>query len=71
MIWRTAGAQQAVLSPPPLHSLLPSLSLLLLKKVGTLQLQEYFRRRIYFYYSFKLIPKKWPPGEITGVTVLN
>ena len=32
VIWRTAGAQQSVLSPPPLHSLLPLLPLLLLKK---------------------------------------
>ena len=32
MMWRTAGALQSVLSPPPLHSLLPSLPLLLLKK---------------------------------------
>ena len=31
VIWRTAGAQQSVVSPP-LHSLLPSLPLLLLKK---------------------------------------
>ena len=27
------------------------------KKVGNFLLQEYFRRGIYFYYSFKLIPK--------------
>ena len=42
---------------PPLHSLLPSLPLLLLKKVGTFLLQEYFRRGIYLYDSLKLIPK--------------
>ena len=27
------------------------------KKVGTFQFQEYFRRGIYFYFSYKLIPK--------------
>ena len=54
--------------PPSLPSLLPSLPLLLKKRRGNFLLQEYFRRGIYFYYSFKLIPKKTPPGEITGVT---
>ena len=51
VMWRTAGALQSVLSPPPLHSLLPSLPLLLLKKKkkrGTFFLQEYFRRGFFF-----------------------
>ena len=52
VIWRRARAQQLVLSllfSPP-SSLL---SRVLLKKIGTFLLQEYFRRGIYFYYSFK------------------
>ena len=35
--------------PPSLSSLLPSLPLLLKKRRGNFLLQEYFRRRIYFY----------------------
>ena len=56
VIWRRARAQQSVLSlllSPP-SSLLPLPSS---KKRGNCLLQEYFRRGIYFYYSFKLIPK--------------
>ena len=56
--------------PPPLPSLLPSLPPLLKKKRENFFLQEYFRRGIYFYYSFLINSKKSPPGEITGVTVL-
>ena len=55
VMWRTAGAQQSVLSPPPpLHSLPPpfSPSPPPQKKVGDFLSQEYFRRGIYFYYSF-------------------
>ena len=33
-------------------------------------LQEYFRRGIYFYYSFKNNSKKSPPGKITVITGL-
>ena len=46
VIWRTAGAQQSVLSPRPLHSLLPSLPLpLLLKKSRDLSITGIFRAR--------------------------
>ena len=41
------------------------------KKGGNFLLQEYFRRRIYFWLQLKINSKKSPPGEITGVTVLN
>ena len=71
VIWRTAGAQQSVVSPPLHSSLLPSLPLLLLKKKGgNFLLQEYFRRGIYFLLQFKINSKKSPPGKITVITVL-
>ena len=46
-------------SPLPSSSLLPPpfLPPTPRKKVGNFLLQEYFRRGIYFYYSFKLTPK--------------
>ena len=46
-------------SPSPPHK----------KRRGNFQLQEYFRRGIYFYYSFIVNSKKSPRCEITGVTV--
>ena len=57
-------------SPPPLlhHHHHHHLSL---PERGDFILQEYFRRGIYFYYSFKINSKKSPPGEITSVTVFN
>ena len=57
VIWRTAGAQQSVLSPPPLHSLLPSLPLLLKKKGGTFYFRNISGEEFNFYDSLKLIPK--------------
>ena len=60
VMWRTASAQQSVLSlllSPP-SSFLLSLPPLLKKKRGeNFLLQEYFRRGIYFYYRKRLSPK--------------
>ena len=70
VMWRTAGALQSVLSPPPLHSLLPSLPLLLLlkkKKRGTFLLQEYSREEFIFYYSFKLNQKNRRRGKLQAL----
>ena len=49
------GMFPPLLLPPLLSSLLPPSHTQ--KKERGLLLQEYFRRGIYFYYSFKLIPK--------------
>ena len=59
MMWRTAGALQSVLSPPPLHSLLPSLPLLLLKKKseGPFYNRNISGEEFIFYYIFKLNQK--------------
>ena len=70
VIWRTTGAQQSVLSPPPLNSLLPSLPLLLLKTSRDLEITGIFPARNLFLLQFKINSKKSPPGEITSVTVL-
>ena len=61
VIWRTAGAQQSVLSPP-LHSLLPSLPLLLLKK-RELFITGMFPATNVFLLQFSINSKKSPPGE--------
>ena len=54
--------------PHPLHSLLPCPLLLFpSKREGTFLLQEYFRRGIYFYYSFKLIPKTRRQGKLQSL----
>ena len=50
------GMFPPLLLPPLLSSLLPPSHTQ--KKWGDFLLQEYFRRGNYFYYSFKLIPKK-------------
>ena len=71
VIWRTAGAQQSVLSPPPLHSLLPSFSpLLLLKKERELFITGIFPAMNLFLLRFTIDSKKSSPGKITVITVL-
>ena len=67
VMWRTAGAQQSVLSSP-LPSLLPSPQK---KEEGTFNYRNISRRGNYFITVFKLIPKNRCLVEITGVTVLN
>ena len=57
-------------SSSPLHSLLPSLPLLLLKKSRDLLITVIFPARNLFLLQFYINSKKSPPGEITGVTVL-
>ena len=69
VIWRTAGAQQSVLSPPPLHSLLPPSHTQ--KKERELFITGIFPARNLFLLQLKIYSKKSPPGEFTGVTVLN
>ena len=57
--WRTASAQQSVLSPPSLHSLLPSQ-----KNKGTFYYRNISGEEFIFYYSFKLIPKTRRRGKL-------
>ena len=66
VIWRTASAQQSVLSqllPPPFSPSPPQ------KKRGNFLLQEYFRRVNYLEVQFYLNSGKSPSGEITDITV--
>ena len=63
VIWRRASAQQSVLS-----LLLPLPFQRTKKKKRKLFI---YYRNISGYYSFKLIPKKSPPGKITVITVSN